>query len=192
VPGTVVARRRRLKSPETKIILENGVCRHKSSLRRISRAAARAEPGTNGAMATVRPDLVPHRWVAPLLALGTAVLVLWTLVLAYRLPAEHTSRHWDVAWVGFDIALAAALGATGWSIARRASWAPSAGAVAATLLLCDAWFDTVLANGHGEQVEAALEAGLVEVPLALFCVWFARHSQQTVDAVLAALHRRPR
>ena len=143
-------------------------------------------------MATVRPNRVPERWVPPLLALGAAVLVVWTLVLAYRLPAEHTSRHWDVAWVGFDIALAAALGATGWSIARRAAWAPSAAAVAATLLLCDAWFDTVLANSRGEQVEAVLEAGLVEVPLALFCLWVVRHSQQTVDTVLAALHRRRR
>ncbi len=59
----------------------------------------------------------------------------------------------------------------GWSIARREPWAPSAAAVVATLLLCDAWFDNVLANGHGEQLEAALEAVLVELPLALFCVW---------------------
>ena len=34
--------------------------------------------------------------------------------------------------------------------------------------LCDAWFDTVLANGRGEQVEAALEAALVELPLGAF------------------------
>jgi uncharacterized membrane protein len=140
-------------------------------------------------MTTAPPNVAQHRWVAPLLALAAALLVPWTFALAYRLPAEHTSRHWDVAWVGFDIALAAALGATGWSMARRASWAPSAAAVAATLLLCDAWFDTVLANGRNEQVEAALEAGLVEVPLAVFCVWLARHSDQAVSAVLAALRR---
>jgi uncharacterized membrane protein len=135
-------------------------------------------------------SLVPYRWVAPLLALVAAFLVPWTLVLAYRLPAQHTSHHWDVAWVGFDVALAIALGATGWGVARRAPWAPSAAAVAATLLLCDAWFDNVLADGPGEHVEAAIEAGLVEIPLALFCVWLARHCEQTVEAVLVAFRRR--
>jgi len=105
--------------------------------------------------------------------LAAAVLVVWTLVLAYRLPAHHTSHHWDVAWVGFDIALAGGLGATGWAIVRRTTWAPSAAAVAATLLLSDAWFDTVLANGRDEQMEALLEAVLVEIPLVIVCVWLA-------------------
>jgi len=136
------------------------------------------------------PDkLVSQRWIAPLLALASLVLIPWTLVLAYSLPSRHTSHHWDVAWVGFDVALAAALGATGWSIARRLPWAPSAAAVAATLLLCDAWFDNVLASGRGEQLEAALEAALIEVPLALFCLWLARHSEQAVEAVLGAFRR---
>lgn len=140
-------------------------------------------------MATVPKNLIPQRWVAPLLALAGAVLVVWTLVLAYRLPARHTSHHWDVAWVGFDVALAVALGATGWSITRRSSWAPSAAAVAATLLLCDAWFDNVLADGRGEQIEAALEAALVEIPLALFCLWLARNCERAVAAVLDAFGR---
>ena len=118
----------------------------------------------------MRERVIPNRWFTSLLVLGSALLITWTLVLAYRLPAQHTSQHWDLAWVGFDVALAGALGAWGWSIARREPWAPSAAAVVATLLLCDAWFDNVLANGHGEHLEAALEAVLVELPLALFCV----------------------
>ena len=125
-----------------------------------------------------------------MLVLGAVVLVPWTLLLAYRLPARHTAHHWDVAWVGFDIALAAALGATGWAVARRSEWAPVAAAVAATLLVSDAWFDNVLANSRDEHLEAALEAAFVEIPLALFCVWIALHSEQTVDAVLGALGRR--
>jgi uncharacterized membrane protein len=141
-------------------------------------------------VATLPESVVPYRWVAPLLTLGAVFLAPWTLVLAYRLPARHTSQHWDLAWVGFDVALAAALGATGWGIARRAPWVSSAAAVAATLLLCDAWFDNVLANSREEHVEAALEAIFVEVPLALFCVWLARHCEHTVDAVLAGLRRR--
>jgi uncharacterized membrane protein len=141
-------------------------------------------------VATLQRDLVPARWIAPMLVLAAVVLIPWTLVLAYRLPARHTAHHWDLAWVGFDIALAAALGATGWAVARRSEWAPVAAAVAATLLLCDAWFDNVLANTREEHLEAALEAAFVEIPLALFCVWLALHSEQTVDAVLGAFGRR--
>jgi len=143
-------------------------------------------------MATLPRDLVPYRWIAPLLVLGAVVLVPWTLVLAYRLPARHTTQHWDVAWVGFDIALAAALAATGWAVASRSEWAPAAAAVAATLLVCDAWFDNVLATSREEHIEAAVEAVLVEIPLAFFCVWLALHCEQTVDAVLDAVRRRRR
>ena len=141
-------------------------------------------------MATLPKAFVPYRWVARLLALGAFLLIPWTLVLAYRLPARHTSDHWDVAWVGFDAAIAVALAATGWSIARRSAWAPSAAAIAATLLLCDAWFDIVLASGRDEQVEAVLEAALVEIPLAIFLVLLARHFEHAFGAVLSALRRR--
>jgi uncharacterized membrane protein len=140
-------------------------------------------------MATLPETFPPHRWIAPLLALGALLLVPWTLVLAYRLPERHTSNHWDVAWVGFDAAIAVALAATGWSIARRSTWAPSAAVVAATLLLCDAWFDIVLANGRAEHIEATVEAVLVEIPLAIFLVVLARHYEQTVAAVMARLRR---
>lgn len=140
-------------------------------------------------MATLPETFVLRRWAAPLLALGAAVLIPWTLVLAYRLPARHTSHHWDVAWVGFDLVLALSLAATGFTIARRSAWAPSAAAVAATLLFCDAWFDVVLASGHDGQVEAILEAVLVEIPLAIFLVWLARDCEQTVAAVMNALRR---
>ena len=144
----------------------------------------------NWFVATLPETFAPPRWAALLLTLGAAVLIPWTLVLAYRLPARHTSQHWDVAWVGFDIALAVALGATAWSIARRSAWAPSAAAVAATLLLSDAWFDIVLASGREEQFEAGLEAVLVEVPLAIFLVVLARHYEHAIGDVLAALRRR--
>jgi uncharacterized membrane protein len=127
--------------------------------------------------------LVPKQWVAPLLALVVVLLAAWTLTLGYRLPARHTTHHWDVAWVGFDIALAGAFAATGLSVARRSSWAQFAAAVAATLLVCDAWFDNVLANGLEERVEAAVEAVAVELPLAILCVWVARNSERTGAAV---------
>jgi hypothetical protein len=131
-------------------------------------------------MSAVRDTAAP-RWLPPLLAVVGVLLIPWALLLAYRLPARHTSHHWDLAWVGFDVALAAALAATGIGIARGERWARTAATVAATLLLCDAWFDNVLANGIDEHFEAALEAVLVELPLALLCVWLARH--RTREAV---------
>ena len=48
-------------------------------------------------MATVPKPFVPYRWVAPLLALGALLLIPWSLVFAYRLPARHTTNRWDVA-----------------------------------------------------------------------------------------------
>ena len=48
----------------------------------------------------------------------------------------------------------------------------------------------VLASGRDGQVEALLEAALVEIPLAIFLVWLARHYEHTVAAVMAALRRR--
>jgi hypothetical protein len=140
-------------------------------------------------MSTVPENIVGRRWIVPLLMATAIVLVPWTLLLAYNLPARHTSQHWDVAWVGFDIALAGALFATGWTIYRRSPWAQSAAAVAATLLVCDAWFDNILANGTGERLEALSEAVFAEVPLAILCVWLARDSERSVAAVLASLPR---
>jgi hypothetical protein len=137
-------------------------------------------------VASASDTLVPRRWVAPLLALAVGGLVPWTLVLSYRLPAEHTSHHWDAAWVGFDVALVAALAATVYGLVRRRWWLQSAAAVAATLLLTDAWFDNLLANGSGEHLEAALEAGVGEIPLALICLWVVRNAEHAIAAVLGA------
>jgi len=109
-----------------------------------------------------------------LFAVAVLVLVPWTLWLGWRLPASHTSRHWDVAWVGLDIGLALALAATGVGVYRRSGWVAAAAAAAATILLCDAWFDNVLSVGADEHLEAALEAIFVELPLAALCLWLAR------------------
>jgi hypothetical protein len=129
-------------------------------------------------------NLRPRRVVGLILVLGGVVLVPWTLFLAYRLPSRHTSHHWDLAWVGFDVALAAALAATGIGAVRRAPWAVVAATAAATLLVSDAWFDNALANGVDEHVEAALEAGLVELPLALLCIWLALDFERAIAALL--------
>ena len=113
------------------------------------------------------PDRVPlPRWVVPLLALTAAGLLVWTLYLTYSLPSRHVTVHYDVAWVGFDAGLLAALAATTWFAVRSSEWLVPAAAATGTMLLCDAWFDVVTSTSGG-RAEAVLEAAFAELPLAL-------------------------
>ena len=130
--------------------------------------------------------VLSQHWIGRLLILAAVLLAPWTILLAFRLPAEHTSQHWDAAWVGFDLALTATVAATALGVHRRMLWTHTPAAIAATLLVTDAWFDNLLASGMREHVEAALEAGIVELPLALICLWIAANTARAIDAVDAA------
>ncbi|HEY2073329.1 MAG TPA: hypothetical protein VGG88_07130 [Gaiellaceae bacterium] len=116
------------------------------------------------------PPVVP-RWVAPLMGLVAVFLVPWTLWLTFSLPSRHVSDHYDLAWVGFDIALAAAFAAMAWATVRSSTWLVPLAAVVGTMLVCDAWFDIVTSHGVGELAEASLEAVFGELPLAAICAW---------------------
>jgi hypothetical protein len=109
------------------------------------------------------------RWVPRLLALAAAGLVPWTLYLTFSLPSRHVTQDYDVAWVGFDIALATAFAATAWSAVRRPQWLMAFAAALGTMLLCDAWFDVTTSAGGSERTEAVLEAIFAELPLAAIC-----------------------
>lgn len=123
--------------------------------------------------ATATAPAIP-RWVAPLFALVGAALVPWTLWLAYDLPGRHVAHHWDVAWAGFDAAMAGLLLATAVAALRRSPWIQSTAVAAATMLACDAWFDILTASRGVEQALAVATALLVELPLAVICLWVAR------------------
>ena len=118
-------------------------------------------------------DLNIGRGVGWFLGLTAAGLVPWTLWLTYTLPARHVTHHYDVAWVGFDIVLASALAATAWAIVHGTTLFVPLAAATAAMLLCDAWFDVVTSWGSGELLEAVLEAGLAELPLAALCGFVA-------------------
>jgi hypothetical protein len=111
------------------------------------------------------------RWLAPLLGCVALFLVPWTLWLTFTLPSRHITDHYDLAWVGFDIALAIVFAATAWATVRRERWLVPLAAVTGTMLLCDAWFDIVTSQSGGEIVEAALEAVFGELPLAALCAY---------------------
>jgi hypothetical protein len=109
------------------------------------------------------------RWVTISLSLVAIGLVPWTLWLTFSLPSRHVTDHYALAWVGFDLGLAAAFGATAWAAYRTSTWLVPFAAVTGTMLLCDAWFDVVTSGGGGERVEALLEAVFAELPLAVLC-----------------------
>lgn len=130
------------------------------------------------------------RWVAPLFAILGVGLVPWTVWIAYELPQRHLARHWDVAWGGFDAAMAGLLLATAFAAVRRSPWIQSTATAAATMLACDAWFDMATASRGSEEAMAIATAILIELPLAVLCLWVARNVERTHE--LLRRRARPR
>lgn len=144
------------------------------------------------ALAAVPPPPVLRglpRWAAPVFCAFGALLVPWTLWLAVSLPTRHLANHYDLAWSGFDVALAGTLIATGVALLRHATWTQSVAAASATLLICDAWFDITLSSPGSEQLVALTTAVLAELPLAAACIVVARESEQMADRACSYVTR---
>jgi len=118
------------------------------------------------------------RWLAWAFVVCSLALLPWTAWLYQTLPSRATADNWDVAWTGFDVAIAATLLATAVGALRRAAWTQGAAASAATLLICDAWFDVLTSRTAHELEVAVVMAVLAEGPLALVCIWVARNSER--------------
>ena len=132
------------------------------------------------------------RWASHLLLGLGAVLVPWTLWLAATLPERHVARNFDIAWSGFDVALAVTLIATGVGLLRGATWTQGAAAAAATLLVCDAWFDVLTSAPGAERMTAVAMAVLAELPVAAACAMIAlsaSHSTQHSRRFQALMQR---
>ena len=134
-------------------------------------------------MAKAEQTTAISRRVALLLTAIAAGLVVWTLYLTYALPARHVTDHWRIAWAGFDLGLAVALIATAAGVLLEAPWLEATAAVAATLLVTDAWFDMVLADAGGERTEAIVLALVAEIPLALFCFWILLNAERAIRSL---------
>jgi hypothetical protein len=118
------------------------------------------------------------RWVIPLFTLTAVGLVPWTLYLTFTLPSRHVTYHYDLAWVGFDIVLAVAFGATAWAAVRGSDWLEPLAAVTGTMLVSDAWFDVVTSLGTSDWVESVLEALFAELPFAAVCALIVYDSER--------------
>ena len=137
----------------------------------------------------------PPGWVAPVFFMLGLCLIPWTVMLALTLPARHGSHHYDVAWTGFDVALAATLVGTGIGALRRAAWLQSVAAAAATLLVCDTWFDVLSSTSRRELLSSIALAFLVELPVAGACLFVAHHAEEAAARAhryAALARRRPR
>jgi hypothetical protein len=127
--------------------------------------------GDNPTVANMRTGVPP--WVGSaflLLALGLLPWIAWLFV---SLPDEATAAHWRLAWGGFDVGLAIALGTTAVLIVRGSTLTEAAAGVTGAMLVCDAWFDVLTSRGTTDVVIAAVLAGVAELPLAACCFWIA-------------------
>lgn len=120
--------------------------------------------------------LVP-RWVAPVFLVLGVLTIPWIVLLAVQLPQRVESPHYDVAWVGFDIALVTALLRTAWTSWRGKPYVEVPAVITATLLVVDAWFDVLTTPGGPSLVLSVVQALVVELPLAALCIWVARHAE---------------
>jgi hypothetical protein len=136
---------------------------------------------------TVRIPL--PRWMTLLLGLVALGLVPWIFYLTYTLPSRHIAFHYDLAWVGFDVALTCSFAATAWACLRGSQWLVPLAAVTGTMLCCDAWFDVVTSQPGGELWEAVGEAALAELPLAAVCGFIVYDAETFLAATVNRFRR---
>lgn len=107
------------------------------------------------------------------IGVAAILLVPWTIWLSYSLPSDHVDDGWNVAWSGFDIGLLISLALTAYFGLRRSGWVAVAATMAGSLLVVDAWFDSVTAMGGWQRAVSLSSAVAIELPLAFICFWIA-------------------
>ena len=109
-----------------------------------------------------------RRLTVQLLWVCAFALVPWTAYLAVSLPDVYNTRHWSVAWTGFDVLELFALGGTAYYAWRGRQAVIPCAIAATTLLICDAWFDITLDLGTSGIWTSLASAVFIELPLAAF------------------------
>jgi len=150
--------------------------------------APTGEPASSGQVTAGRR---PGWWIGPLYLVLAVALIPWTGFLAATLPQRATSHHYDLAWVGFDLLLAASLARTAWLSLRRSPFVVNVASASATLLVVDAWFD-VTTSPLRDVPEALVSAMLVELPLAALSLFIATRAQREIARTGAVRQHRRR
>lgn len=147
-------------------------------------------PAGYNVVVTTEPVRIPFpRWLVAMLGGVAVLLVPWTLYLTFTLPSRHVTVHYDLAWVGFDVGLTAALTATTWAVLRGSQWLVPFAATAGTMLVCDAWFDITTSRYGTELFEAIAQAALGELPLAVICALIVYDAERFLAATVTRLRR---
>jgi hypothetical protein len=139
-----------------------------------------------------RHDGLPlPRWVGAL-AVGSVVGFLpWIVYLGFTLPAKVRAEHYDIAWLGFDCLMWTMLAALAFCALRKHAATGPVAAVAAMMLVVDAWFDVFTSSaGHGAMTLAIVLALCGELPLALLCGWLAVHAERVRARAYRAVQQR--
>jgi hypothetical protein len=130
------------------------------------------------------------RWLGPLAVCCAVGIVPWIVYLALTLPARTRAVDYDVAWVGYDAAMCAVLAALAYCALRRSMATGAIAAVAATMLVIDAWFDVVTTGKGDELMMAIVSAAFVELPLAIVCAWVAVNAERVRARAYRSLRMR--
>jgi len=129
------------------------------------------------------------RRMAWLYAAAAVFLVPWIVFLAVTLPGRDVDRHYNLAWVGFDVLLVFAIIRTAWYAFHIDPRVQIPAAATATLLIVDAWFDMTTSGGRNQFLEAAVMAVCVEIPAALFSLYLARRVNRHLSDLADFEHR---
>jgi hypothetical protein len=119
-------------------------------------------------------------------AVGVALLP-WTIWLSTSLKPHHLTTRWDLAWSGFDTAMALLFLATALAAYRRSPWVGALAASLGTVLIMDAWFDIVLESHADELRQSIMLAVFAELPTAVFCFWIAHRTERFLALVMDAV-----
>ena len=114
-----------------------------------------------------------------LLITGAVLEIAWTIYLGWRLPRHYVAHHWDLAWVGLDVAEILMLVGAAWAAWKRRAVLIFFAIASAILILLDAWFDVTTA-GHGGFFESFIMAAVVEAPSAVALLWVAQRSARAL------------
>jgi len=129
--------------------------------------------------------LKAHQIQSLLLIAAVIILFGWISYLMKALPSSYRAEHWDLAWVGFDIGMAATLLATSWALWNKRQAAIPGAMVSTTLLIIDSWFDVVTSTPGWDFKIAFVSAFLIELPAAFLLL---RFSSKAVHGSIANAH----
>ena len=131
------------------------------------------------------------RLVSTLFIAAAVAMVPWIVFLGWTLPPKYSADHWNLLWIGFDVALVGVLAYAAWAAWSRRQILASTAIVTGTLLICDAWFDIVTSLGHRDQWLTLLTGLGAELPLAVFFFWLYRRIVMRTLASVYQIRNRP-